>query len=83
MEGVINTFIKINGVYFKVVGVYEQDANGGFEGENSAFIPFDTFQQVGKTEAAEGSALPTIITDRILHSLVNFHCHIQVRRFYI
>ncbi len=45
-EEALNTFIKINGVYFKVVGVYEQDANGGFEGENSAFIPFDTFQQL-------------------------------------
>lgn len=45
-EDALNTFIKINGVYFKVVGIYEQDANGGFEGENSAFIPFDTFQQL-------------------------------------
>ncbi len=45
-EEALNTFIKINGVYFKVVGIYEQDTNGGFEGEDSAFIPFDTFQQL-------------------------------------
>ncbi|MFV0238344.1 MAG: ABC transporter permease [Flavobacteriales bacterium] len=45
-ENAINTFIKINNVYFNVIGIYENDTGKGFEGENSAFIPFDTFQQL-------------------------------------
>lgn len=45
-ENAVNTFIKINNVYFKVVGIYEKGTGPGFEGENSAFIPFDTFQQL-------------------------------------
>ncbi len=45
-EDAIDTFIKINNVYFKVVGIYELGSGPAFEGENSAFIPFDTFQQL-------------------------------------
>lgn len=46
-EDPIEQYIKINGVYFKVVGVFKTSATGG-EAERDAqtiFVPFTTFQQ--------------------------------------
>ena len=47
-EEVIGTFIKVNGVNFMVVGVYESKSrnNGNAESaQKNIFIPFTTFQQ--------------------------------------
>lgn len=44
-EEPIGADIKINGVAFTVVGVYEGD-NGSFEGDSSIFLPFSTFQKL-------------------------------------
>jgi putative ABC transport system permease protein len=46
-ERAIGDFIAVNGVYFRVVGEIRSE-KGGDEGdrvENSAFVPFTTFQQ--------------------------------------
>lgn len=45
-EEAIGDYVRINGIYFKVVGVYKPSQNGGFEGDDSIFMPFTTFQQV-------------------------------------
>ena len=43
-EEPIGTYVKINGVYFQVVGVYKR-SNVNFEGGNAVFVPFTTFQK--------------------------------------
>lgn len=45
----IGQFIKISNVYFQVVGVYKRNSTDFFEGDNSIFIPFTTFQKVYNT----------------------------------
>lgn len=37
--------IRINGVYFTVVGIYKPNNNINIDGENAVFIPFSTFQK--------------------------------------
>ena len=37
--------IRINGVYFSVVGIYKPNNNINIDGENAVFIPFSTFQK--------------------------------------
>jgi len=44
-ENPIGDFVKINGIYFKVIGVYKP-AKMGFEGDDSIFLPFTTFQTI-------------------------------------
>lgn len=44
-EDPIGDFVRINGIYFKVVGVYKP-TNNGFEGDDSIYLPFTTFQTI-------------------------------------
>lgn len=44
-EDAIGTYIKINGVYFQVVGIYRKTKGVNFDGQNSVFVPFTTFQK--------------------------------------
>ncbi|WP_299432376.1 ABC transporter permease [uncultured Aquimarina sp.] len=44
-EEAIGSFVKINGIYFKVIGVYKPTQQG-FEGDDSIFLPFTTFQTI-------------------------------------
>jgi len=44
-EDAIGDFVRINGIYFKVIGVYKA-AKTGFEGDDSIFLPFTTFQTI-------------------------------------
>lgn len=37
--------IRINGVYFSIVGIYKPNNNINIDGENAVFIPFTTFQK--------------------------------------
>ncbi len=43
-EDPIGKFIRINNIYFQVVGVYKYEPGGGFEDDATMFIPFSTFQ---------------------------------------
>ncbi|NVN17860.1 FtsX-like permease family protein [Muricauda sp. HICW] len=43
-EKAIGEEIRINGVYFTVVGIYKPNNNINIDGENAVFIPFSTFQ---------------------------------------
>ncbi len=43
-EDAIGESVRINGVYFTVVGVFKRNDNINFEGENTIFVPFTTFQ---------------------------------------
>ncbi len=47
-ESAVDKYIKVNGMYFQVVGVYKSKHTGGWgENQNSViFIPFSTTQQV-------------------------------------
>lgn len=45
-ENPIGKYIQISGVYFQVIGVYKARDNGGFERDNSIFMPFTTFQKL-------------------------------------
>jgi len=44
-ENVIGEEIRINGVFFQVVGMYKPNNNINIDGENAVFIPFSTFQK--------------------------------------
>lgn len=46
-EEVLNEYIRIQGVYFKVVGIFRSKHNGGWaeEQEQSIFLPFTTLQK--------------------------------------
>lgn len=44
-EKAIGENIRINGVYFTVVGIYKPNNNINIDGENAVFIPFTTFQK--------------------------------------
>ena len=43
-ENAIGESVRINGVYFTVVGIFKKNDNINFEGENTIFVPFTTFQ---------------------------------------
>ena len=44
-EEPIGTYIEINSVFFQVIGVYNKKKGVNFDGQNSIFIPFTTFQK--------------------------------------
>ncbi len=44
-EKAVGDFVKINGIYFKVIGVYKASRTGA-EGDDSIFLPFTTFQTI-------------------------------------
>lgn len=44
-EKAIGEEIRINGVYFSIVGIYKPNNNINIDGENAVFIPFTTFQK--------------------------------------
>jgi putative ABC transport system permease protein len=48
-ENPIGQYIKINDIYFQVVGVYKENQTDFFEGDDSIFIPFTTFKKVFNT----------------------------------
>ncbi|PTX63826.1 putative ABC transport system permease protein [Kordia periserrulae] len=48
-ENPVGQYIKINNVYFQVVGVYKRNNTDFFEGDDSIFIPFTTFKKVFNT----------------------------------
>src|SRR5690606_15912565 len=48
-EDPVGNFIKLNNIYFQVIGVYKFENNGGFEGDDSIYIPFTTFQKIYNT----------------------------------
>ncbi len=48
-ESAIGQDIRINGVFFTVVGIYKPNNNINIDGENAVFIPFTTFQKAFNT----------------------------------
>jgi len=44
-EDAIGEDIRINGIFFTVVGMYKPNNNINIDGENAVFIPFTTFQK--------------------------------------
>ncbi|MEL6917603.1 MAG: ABC transporter permease [Bacteroidota bacterium] len=44
-EKAIGEDIRINGVFFRVVGIYRPNNNINIDGENAVFMPFSTFQK--------------------------------------
>jgi len=48
-EDPIGEDIRINGVFFSVVGIYKPNNNINIDGENAVFIPFTTFQKAFNT----------------------------------
>ncbi|MFS4445180.1 ABC transporter permease [Maribacter sp. 2307UL18-2] len=44
-EEAIGEDIRINGVFFRIVGIYKPNNNINIDGENAVFIPFSTFQK--------------------------------------
>ena len=45
-EEAVGSFIKVNGIYFRVVGVHKFVPGGGFESDSDIFIPFSTFNKL-------------------------------------
>ncbi|NHF58346.1 ABC transporter permease [Flavobacteriaceae bacterium TP-CH-4] len=44
-EKAVGEDIRINGVFFRIVGIYKPNNNINIDGENAVFIPFSTFQK--------------------------------------
>ncbi|HFS67818.1 MAG TPA: ABC transporter permease [Flavobacteriia bacterium] len=44
-EDPIGSYIRINDVYFQVVGVYKKKDGVNFDGQNAVYIPFTTYQK--------------------------------------
>ncbi len=44
-ENAIGEDVRINGVFFSIVGIYKPNDNINIDGENAVFIPFTTFQK--------------------------------------
>ena len=45
----VGKFIRIDNVYFQVVGVHKYNPGGGFETDGDIFIPFETFRKLYNT----------------------------------
>lgn len=45
-EEAVGAFVRINGIYFRVVGVHKFVPGGGFESDSDIFIPFTTFNRL-------------------------------------
>ncbi len=48
-DNAVGKFIRIDNVYFKVVGVHKYNPGGGFETDGDIFIPFETFRNLYNT----------------------------------
>lgn len=48
-EDPIGGYIKIDEVYFQVIGVHKFDPSGGFGGDGDIFIPFTTYRKLYNT----------------------------------
>ena len=48
-EDPIGQYIKIDNIYFQVIGVHKFVPGGGFESDGDIFIPFETFRQIYNT----------------------------------
>lgn len=48
-ENPIGGYLKIDDVYFQVVGVHKFEQSGGFGGDGDIFIPFTTFRKMYNT----------------------------------
>jgi len=45
-EEAVGSFVRINDIYFRVVGVHKFVPGGGFESDSDIFIPFTTFNRL-------------------------------------
>ncbi len=45
-ENPVGQFIRIDNIYFQVIGTYKFDGDGGFEQDDAIFIPFTTYQKI-------------------------------------
>ncbi len=48
-ENPVGKYIRINNVYFQVIGVHKYLEGGGFESDGDIFIPFNTFRNLYNT----------------------------------
>ncbi|MGB1970873.1 MAG: ABC transporter permease [Flavobacteriaceae bacterium] len=48
-EDVIGKFVRIDNIYFQVIGVHKYIQGGGFESDGDVFIPFATFKKLYNT----------------------------------
>ncbi len=45
-ENPIGQYVKIDGIYFQVIGVHKFIPGGGFESDGDIFIPFETYRNI-------------------------------------
>ncbi|RNL77880.1 ABC transporter permease [Sinomicrobium pectinilyticum] len=48
-EDPVGSYVKLNNVYFQVVGVYKKSENVDFEGDNSLMLPYTTYRKIFNT----------------------------------
>src|SRR6056300_1966032 len=48
-ENPIGAYLRLDNIYFQVVGVYKYTPGGGFESDSDVFIPFSTFRKLYNT----------------------------------
>lgn len=45
-EQIVGNYVEINGSFFQVIGLYKESTSGGFESDDSIYIPFSTFRKL-------------------------------------
>jgi putative ABC transport system permease protein len=60
-ERALGKDVRINGIYFTVVGVFKKNERIDFDGENAVFIPFTTFQRAFNTGDKMGWMAITVL----------------------
>ena len=45
-ENPIGQYIRIDNIYFQVIGVHKYLPGGGFESDGDIFIPFETYRKI-------------------------------------
>lgn len=48
-ENPIGAYIRLDNIYFQIVGVHKYTPGGGFESDSDVFIPFSTFRKLYNT----------------------------------
>jgi len=80
-ENPVGQYIKINDIYFQVIGVHKYIQGGGFESEGDIFIPFSTYNKMYNRGdrvdffflAAYDEQDPVAIEEEVLFNLKRIH----------
>lgn len=80
-EDPVGKYVRINNIFFQVIGVHKFVEGGGFESDGDVFIPFTSFRKLYNTGddvsffflAADDTADPVLVEEKIKTTLKRIH----------